>query len=153
MGEQNMQKFEKQKIVILLIWILSMVISLLGTLYYEWKTTKQGIVYITNEDMIEALKLVGVFYGTHLGARLLAAFVEHKKILSSRGKTYINCFLAAIICTVLFNTLVLFFVFHGYFATNPEILSDFKQLKSVGTVFSFLVIPINIYYFGIGQKE
>ena len=58
-------------------------------------------------------------------------------------------FVLAVLCTIVFNGILLFVIGHGYLQPERDILTDLQNATTLAVGLSFVIAPVNWYYFGI----
>lgn len=138
-----------QRVWLTVSWILCMVACLILVELY-FRRTVGGLAFVFPEQRPEMFKPIVALYGGHLGAILIAWFVRPFKALRKR-KNAKTLFVIAVVCTLIWNLSVLYLVGqrHIWPEQSGTVVDDLQVAVLFGSVFSFLLAPINFYYFGI----
>lgn len=133
-------------VAILSVWIASLAISIAAVVFYSIHTDPSGIVLITNDDVADCLKSVAGLYGAYLGGILSAWLL--RKLPNPKLRPGPAVYSIALTCTVLFNLVFLYFLLRGYFV-ETDVVKDVALGVRVALWFSFIVAPVNLYFFGV----
>ncbi len=139
----------RQKVVLTFIWLGSFVISVLLVESYTFVHDDKGYVILTFEESWEPLKPLLVIYTSYLTGILAFWFIKPFKPART-GKAAKVRFLIALICTVIFNVVVMYWASHYYLRPHDQevILDNLMRAATYAKGLSFLVAPVNVYYFG-----
>ena len=139
---------------LLAIWIVALIVAVVTVLGYSFFRDSSGYILLTGEDVLEGQEILGKIYGAYLGANLLAWYT--KPIGSRRAREIearLDCWKIAVVCTVLFNILLEYYLIRGYFNRKDVIVENFRDSLEISIIFSFVVAPVNVFYFGVRQKS
>jgi len=148
-----MDQFKKHQAIILSTWVIFLAVSIIGSGYYAFHANDEGILFITNDDLYDLLFPISVTYGSYLGAILVAYFTKpiSASFYSAEKDSYY--FYLALILTIGFNLIINYFVYRSYFVDDPDLIKDFNKLEDIALWFSFMVAPVNLFYFGVRVRE
>ena len=130
-------------------WLLGLAACLVIIEMY-FRRTVDGIAYVFEDQRPELLGPIASLYSVHIAGILGSWFVHPFKPPRARRSAEI-VFAIALACTLIWNIGAVYLV--GQRLVWPEqsgtLVNDLSVAKQFGTLFSFLVAPVNIYYFGI----
>lgn len=129
-----------------MIWIMSFVLAVFIVEMYYWG-------YPHERKLIESERVSIYFplttiYGAHLAGILAAWFVKPFRKLGFDRFTERKRFTIALIATLLYNFLVLYFLSLSHWSKQPTLTSA-QDAMTLGKYLSILIGPVNLYYFGI----
>lgn len=133
--------------ILLFLWFAFFVASLGAIVSYGLRHTSGGIVLLSDEDVVLGLQRIATIYGAYLGVILLAWFTRPVRPIVTLGTR--EAIVTAVLCTVLFNAMILYFVARGHLQPSVDIAADIHTAQLVALWFSFVVAPTMIYYFGV----
>ena len=142
------------RMTLTLIWLLGLVICLVLVEMY-FRLTVDGIPFLFPEDTRgKYLKPVSTIYSIHIAGILGAWFIRRFRPPSKDPDAKI-LFIIAILCTLIWNIGVIYLVGqrHIWPYQGGTLVADLDIAVQFGTWFSFLVLPVNVYYFGIKSKN
>jgi len=97
--------------------------------------------------VLDGWKAILPIYSVHLGGILVSWYSKPiKRDYALTGKT---TFVLAVLCTIVFNCILLFVIGHGYLQPERDILTDLQNATTLAVGLSFVIAPVNWYYFGI----
>lgn len=134
-----------------LIWLASFVIVLLMIELTINRENAQGLVFLLEEDRLDAMKPVIGIYAAYL-AGLLAFWFIKPFAKAGTGKGERLRFRLALGCTLFFNLVVIYMVARGILWPRMLIDGYLEQAATLAGFLSFLVAPVNLYYFGMKMK-
>jgi hypothetical protein len=134
------------------IWLLSLVLCVVLVELYIGKQNSAGLVILLDEDRIDALKPVAVLYGGYLTGILGFWFLKPFKAAGTSRAGRARFWIAAA-CSIFFNTLIVYYIGHGHFDGGEGVLDDISTAGKVAGLLSFLVAPVNAYYFGMKMQK
>ncbi len=143
----------KTRLVLTVIWMLSMLIAIVGIELYVHRIAPNGERFLLPEDRLEVMQNVCIFYGSYLGGIL--TFWYFRPFPAGRSDSIERArFAIALAGTVILNVIVVAFCWQIH-VPGSQAGSIFESvntgLKLAGYL-SFLVGPANLYYFGIKPK-
>lgn len=129
-------------------WLVGIVFCLILVELYFRRTTG-GIAFVFADQRPEMLKPIAALYGGHIAAILGAWFSQPFKLPRKRKNTTI-LFAIAVGCTLVWNVGAIYLVGQRHIWPDQpgSLAGDLQTATQFGTWFSFLVAPINLYYFG-----
>jgi len=131
------------------VWLLSLVLAIVVVESYVHTLTPEGKKYILPEDRNEILPRLLKGYGAYIAGVLAFWFVRPFSPPKSRaGDRY--RFWIALTCTAFFNAAILFVLMGTYFASasQRDLNADADTALGLMKWLSFLVVPVNAFYFG-----
>ena len=137
------------RFLITFLWLASLVTAYIVTQSYEQAFDDSGKRLIFREDFEECIKpLVGIYAG-HLAAILGFWFTRPLKPARSDAAARTRS-LIALACTVIFNGIVLFYASytHLFGSEGNSVYDNVMTAVFVTGLLSFIVAPVNVYYFG-----
>jgi len=135
-----------QRLALTLIWLAFFCFVVVDIEMFYWGYP-EGRIMIESERF-EVYKPVLAVYGAYMAAILAAWFTKPFPKLELDSGNDSSRFLVAVICTLLFNFVVLYFVSLPHWQDDSVIESVHGAMTLAG-FFSFLVAPVNLYYFGV----
>ena len=137
------------RITLTCIWLFAFLLSLiLVELYVE----KGDSFVLLKADRLDAMKPVFVIYSAYLATILGFWFTKPFKPVKSDSAEQTRFWLA-IACALIFNGWVLYMVGRGHFGDKENVLDDIKDAIKIARWFSVVVVPVNVYYFGVKSKN
>ena len=130
------------------IWLVSFAISVTLILSYL-RTEHNGMRILFTSDLGPTLRPLCVLYGSYLAGILGFWFFKPFKLPADRG--HIRFYLA-VSCTLLLNAPIIWFLLQWHLAgegRSESVQTDVESAISWAKWASFLVAPINLYYFGM----
>jgi hypothetical protein len=121
---------------------------------YVHVRTPEGKRYILPEDRNDVLPGLLKGYGAYVAAVLafwfLKPFSQPKSDAADRNRFWI-----ALACTLFFNGAILFFLINCYFVTpsQRDFAGDSVTAIALMKWLSFVVAPVNAFYFGAKSSE
>ncbi len=139
----------KPRLAITLIWLLAFAISMVITESYVHAHDGDGLRILFPEDRLACMEPLIAIYGGHLAGILGFWFVRPFKPPMTDAADRIRCWLA-VACSLMFVAAVIFFVSYTYlFGAQEEGCRDnITTGARIAGLLSFLVAPVNFYYFG-----
>lgn len=131
------------------IWLLSLILAVVVVESYVHVLTPEGKKYILPEDRNDALPRLLKGYAAYIAGVLAFWFVRpFSPPKSQAGDRY--RFWIALTCTVFFNAAILFVLTETYFASasQRDFSADVDTAIGLMKWLSFLVVPVNAFYFG-----
>lgn len=139
------------RLLLTIIWLLGMAVCLVAVELY-FRRTPGGFAFVFPDQRAEMLKPIATLYGGHIAAILGAWFTRPFK-LPRKSKRATPFFTIALACTLIWNLGAIYLV--GQRHVWPDqvgtLASDLSVASQFGIWFSFLVAPVNVYYFGIKE--
>ena len=140
----------KERLVITVIWLLAFILSILIVESYIHTQTSDGLNFLFAEDRLSCMKPLMVLFSSYLGGILSFWFLKPFKKSKIDAMEKIRFWIATS-CTLVFVLVVLYFVSYVHIVGIDEggVLSNINMGISVAKMMSFIVAPINFYYFGL----
>jgi hypothetical protein len=147
--------FMKARIIITVIWLVSILLMVFAIELYTLRTEplgkdKEEVPYLLPEGRLEVLKPLCAFYSIYLGGIILFWYTRPFKSARTDNAERMRFWLA-IACTLILNIIMLFYVWHihifGYHQVS--VLENARTGIKLFGFLSFLVAPVNFYYFGM----
>lgn len=137
------------RLTLTLIWLFSLFVCIATLESYVHVRTAEGTRYLVEEDRTDTIKPISILYAAYLAGILAAWFLRPWKNLRT-GRAERQRFLIAIVCTVVFNATILFFVLNAYLlpGERPDVPTSVAAAVSAAKWLSFIVAPVNLFYFG-----
>ena len=144
----------KSRLAIIGIWLLGLILSLIILESYIHTTTEDGLNFLLPEDRLPSMTPLVTIFGTYLGGILSFWFLKPFKPIKS-DHAEIFRFWLAIICTLLFVGVILYFVSYTYiyFPNDTTVIDNITTGSKVAALLSFVVAPVNFYYFGMKSND
>ena len=138
----------RSQFALTLVWLLSFAAALAVLESYVHVKTPEGKRYLVEEDRNDLLPPILTTYGLYLGGILAFWFI--KPIRPPKWSGAKARFLIAMLCTILFNAAIVFLLSQSYFVPEGrrDVGADVETAKSVMKWLSFIVAPVNAFYFG-----
>ena len=139
----------RARLVLTFLWLLSLTLALAVVESYVHVLTAEGKRYILPEDRDEVFPRLLKGYGAYIAGVLafwfLRPFSPPKSDTADKHRFWI-----ALTCTLLFNCAVLFFLTECYFVSPSQRNFGADADTSLGLMkwLSFVVAPVNAFYFG-----
>ena len=143
--ETTLAKAMNRRLLLTLIWIAFLGLAVFSVEMYYW--AYPTLRKLIPEERVPAYKPLLAVYGIHLVAILGAWFKKPFPRLQFDHNDNAR-FAIAVVVTILFNLLVLYFLSLAHWQDEPA-LPTIKTAMTLATIFSVLVGPINWYYFGV----
>jgi len=138
----------RERATITAIWLLSFIVTLLIVESYVGRQNAAGISILLNEDRLDALKPLTGLYGGYMAGILGFWFAKpFKEIENDRAR--LVRFGIALVCTLVFNAVVLYMVAREHIAPGGNVITDIHSAVKIAGWLSIVVAPINLYYFGM----
>ena len=138
----------KFRLIITLIWLGAFLLNLAMIEWYI-HTTIDGMRVLLSEDRMSCMKPLITTYSLYLVGVL--GFWYKKPIPAPKKPIHRSiAFGLAVLCTFIFNGIILFYVGEVFLFRTEVIIQD--QVSTAATMakwMSFLVAPANAYYFGM----
>jgi hypothetical protein len=133
--------------VLTAIWIGSFLCSLIIVEIYV-HIHRAGILVLLPEERLDCMKPLIFLYGAYIPVILAFWFLKPFSAPTSDAAADAR-FRIATICTIAFNGMVLILIAQNLFSTSPmPVLFNVKSAVAIAGWISFIVAPINAYYFG-----
>jgi hypothetical protein len=139
----------RTRLVLTFVWLLSLMLTLGVVESYVHARTPEGKRYILPEDRDDTIPRLLKGYSAYVAAVLafwfLKPFTRPKSSAADRGRFWI-----ALTCTVLFNVAILFLLLECYLepAGQRNFPADVDTAMGLMKWLSFVVAPVNAFYFG-----
>jgi hypothetical protein len=139
----------RSQFVLTLVWLFFFVANLAVLESYVHVTTPEGKKYLVAEDRNEFLHPILTMYGSYISGILAFWFVKPFRPPASESGARAR-FLIAILCTIIFNGAIVFLLSQSYFLPEGrrDVGADLETAKSLMKWLSFIVAPVNLFYFG-----
>lgn len=134
-----------------ILWILFFLSALMLCESYI-HTKRDEIYFITSSERIIFIKSLSILYSPYIGGIIAFWFIkpfnEPKTEVAAKLR-----FRLALILTLIFNILLLFILAQAYFSEEVHIVDDIDSAVKIGGILSFLVGPVNAFYFGTKTSD
>ncbi|PSK89546.1 hypothetical protein [Taibaiella chishuiensis] len=139
----------KKKWILTIVWLASFVLCLCLVESFFYFKNGDGIPFLLSDDRVAAWRPVRNLYFPYLSGVLAFWFIRPfppAKTLQA-GK---RRFTLAICCTLLFNVIVLFIISQVYwnYQEGTNAIENINDAVTMAAWFSFVVAPVNAFYFG-----
>lgn len=142
----------KQRILLTCIWMVSFLLALLLIELTINRENAEGYVFLLEEDRLDAMTPIIQLYAGYLTGLLAFWFLKpFPKPKSRQGEQF--RFRLALACTIFFNLLVIYMIARGIVWPAMLIEGYLSQAIKLAVLLSFLVAPVNLYYFGIKMTK
>jgi hypothetical protein len=142
----------KTRTLLTCVWLIAFLIALLLIelmIHYE---NEDGLLLLLEEDRLGTMKPVIQIYAGYLGGLLafwfLRPFPKAKTDEAERFR-----FRLALACTAFFNLVVIYMIARAIIWQNMPMEDYLSQTTTLAALLSFLVAPVNLYYFGMKMAE
>jgi len=144
----------KSRIILTAIWLLAFAFGVGIIESYLHIRDEQGIRILLAEDRIACMRPLLVLYGAYISG-ILAFWYLRPFRPSPSDKVERVRFRLAIACTLAFNAPILYLVaqWHVTGGTTQGVLADVRTAVTWAALASFLVGPVNLYYFGMKPRS
>lgn len=144
----------KARFLLTLLWLTSFLVCVFIVESYIHIKSPRGKLYLLPDDRLDCLRPLSVLYSCYLAGILAFWFLRpfNSAVSDQADRTR---FIIAVICTVIFNGYILFILSQGFVSssTNGNILKDVDTAVGMAKYLSFIVAPVNAYYFGMKMKS
>jgi len=140
----------RQHAVLTAIWIASLLVALGIVEAYIALRTEEGYRVLLAEDRDECLKPILTLYASYIGGILAFWFTKPFRPPKSDRAAAVRLWIA-LVCTVVFNVAVLYLIGQKHLSLDlglDTVADDVAFARTVGLWMSFLVAPVNLFYFG-----
>jgi hypothetical protein len=143
----------KFRLVLSLIWISGLTLSMVVIESYTHIKVDNKLILL-DEDVLACMRPLLTLYGSYLLAILGFWFIKPIKITVSDQTEQLR-YVLAVVCTILFNGMLLFFVSKVLLWPREPgaVQSNIEVGVKIATWTSFLVAPINLYFFGKSRAQ
>ncbi len=140
----------KARVVITVIWLVAFILSILIVESYVHTQTSDGLQILFSEDRLSCMKPLMVLFSSYLVGILAFWFLKPFKPTKIDVTEKIRFWLA-ISCTLIFVLVILYFVSYVHIVGIDDggVLNNINTGISIAKMMSFIVAPINFYYFGL----
>lgn len=140
----------KPRVVITVIWLLAFAISIVITESYIHVRTADGLSILFAEDRLSCMKPLVAIYSGYLGGILGFWFLRPFKPARTDAAERVRFWLA-VSCSLMFVSVLMFFVSYTYLFGAEEGGCQVHIImgSKIAGMLSFLVAPVNFYYFGM----
>jgi hypothetical protein len=143
----------QRRLYLSFIWLVSLALSVCVIESYVHATTRDGYKFILPEDRDDQLPKVLAAYGAYIGGILIFWFIKPFPNTSSEAiEKYRGPI--AYFCTIFFNAVIVYFLF-GCYLSKPENRNFAEDCRIAINCFkwlSFIVAPVNAFYFGTKER-
>lgn len=143
----------RSRSILTAIWLAAFAGALALVEALVWVGNADGYKYILPQQRVEHMIPLIQVYSAILAGILAFWFLKPFKPLPSDAADQ-SRFRIALVCTLLFNLLILAMVFGIYVgpsaATNA--LDVLENARVIAIALGFLVAPVNFYYFGVKMR-
>ena len=138
----------KFRSVIAIVWISAFFIAVCVLEGYFVFHNSMGIPYLIPEERIQIYPLFVGIYSLTLGPLLLAFFLRPFNPPRQKNRIFLIKPIAMGL-TIFYNVAILYLISRAYFSSNISINDIISQTKQAALILEFLVVPVNVYYFGM----
>jgi hypothetical protein len=140
----------KDRLQLTAVWLAGLAVALVLVEAYAWRRDAAGIRLLLPEDRAGLFKPLLALYGGYVGGLLAFWFVRPFKRPRKDGAMRMR-FRIALACTLLFNLTILYLVGYRHLSAGSggTLLDDVRLAQQTAVWLSFVVAPVNLYYFGI----
>jgi len=140
----------KERLIISGIWLTAFILSLLIVESYVHTKSSEGLQILFPEDRLATMKPLMSIFGVYLGAILTFWFTKPFNPSASDTAEKVRFWLATL-CTLVFVMVLLYFVAytHLFGPGDVTVVENIITGTKVAALMSFIVAPINLYYFGM----
>jgi hypothetical protein len=139
----------RSQLILTIVWLVSFIVAVAVLESYVHVTNSDGKFYILPDDRDAYLPVITGTYSLYLAGVLAFWFI--KPFRAPRGHFASRSrFSIALACTLFFNLTILFFISHPYItdSKHADVSADFTVAMHVARWMSFIVAPVNLFYFG-----
>ena len=140
MAKSSLHSSAKDKKLLLIIWFLFFILNgaiILFIYLQEW---------IERENFLAAIKQWNTSYAPYIGAITLFYWGSAKKKRASKSEETITALIIAVICSLIWNGLILIFLLPPLLGTGA-IETSLENIKEITSLLSWLVAGAIGYYF------
>lgn len=138
-----------KQLLLTAIWLASFMGTLAVIESYVQVEDAAGKTVLIPEDRVDAMKPVVAVYGGYLTGILAFWFLKPFRPLRNPRRWHQYRFAVALACTLVFNAIILYLVSQHYLAGHDLVLDDVDTASTFAGLLSFVVAPVNAYYFGV----
>jgi hypothetical protein len=138
-----------RQLLLTIVWILSFVGALALVESYIQVKDFAGKTVLIADDRLDAMKPLVILYGGYLTGILGFWFVRPFPAPQAERQWHEHRFAIALVCTAIFNVVILYLVGQQYISGERWVIDDVGTAAIFGGLLSFVVAPINAYYFGV----
>lgn len=140
-----------QRMGLTAIWLVGMIACLIIVELYFHRTVGD-IPFVFPDQRPELLRPLIALYGAHIAGILGSWFILRFEMPGDRRARAL--FAIALTCTLIWNLGAVYLVGqrHVWPEQGGTVLQDLTTAVQYGAGFSFLVGPVNVYYFGIKYR-
>lgn len=138
-----------ERITLTALWVASFVAALIVTETYLHVTNADGILLALPEDRLDHVGALAKLYGPYIAGILAFWFVKPFAAPKDDAARRVRFWLA-LVTTAILNAWVLFLLTEKLRVADGggTVLADIQQAVTHAAVLSFLVAPVNAFYFG-----
>lgn len=111
----------------------------------EWSVATSRIL---EQERLECLRPLLEFYGAYVAGILSFWYFGRFPRLGGPNLEK-HRFLVALLCTLILNVVLLYVAAGVYLRGTIDFPQDIRDAVQIATELSFLVAPVNLYYFGM----
>ena len=136
-------------IILTAIWFASFVIALAIIESYVQLRDENGYRYILPSERMPLMKPMLITYSAYLAGILAFWFLKPFQAPKTDRATRVR-FILALGCTLLFNLVIAYLLAEGYFVPKGTVTAAdcAERAETWAKYASFLVAPVNAFYFG-----
>jgi hypothetical protein len=141
----------KTRATLMVIWVASVLLAVVIVEAYFLRTTREGVPFLLSKDRVSVYKALALVYGANLTVILAASFAKpFPKLRDPRRTTLVD--VLALVLTLAYNLILLYLIAAGHFTQFDPIATILGRVKVIAGTLTFLLAPVNAYYFGINTK-
>jgi hypothetical protein len=141
----------KGRFTLTAIWIGSFILALIIIESYIVRLDA-GQAVLLPEDRLDCLRPLMALYGSYLAGILAFWFARPLSAARIPAAWRRRQFTIAVICTALFNAILLYLISQQYIVANRIVVEDVGTAVTTAGLLSFIVAPVNAFYFGQRDK-
>jgi len=145
--------FDRARIALTMTWVLAMLAGLALVYGYTFFTDGQGIRLLLDEELETLLKPMLAIYALHLSSILAAWYVKPLALVKPPWHAGSWLCRLAVAGTLLFNGMLLYALSVPYWrlsaclGPSPCVEMLVERITFLAKALSFLILPVNWYYF------
>lgn len=140
----------KDRFTLTAIWLASFILALVVIESYIVRPNA-GQAVLLPDDRLDCLRPLIALYGGYLTGILAFWFARPFTPTAIPPAWRKRQFTIAVVCSVLLNAVVLYLISQQYIGGNRIVVEDVGTAVTVAGLLSFIVAPVNAFYFG--QKD
>lgn len=137
--------------VLTMIWVASVLSAIVIVEAYFLRTTRDGVPFLLAEDRVSVYRALALIYGANITAIVAASFTKPFPKLDDAGRAHFIDRLALVL-TLAYNLVLLYLLAAGHISQQDPIAAILSRVKAIAGSLTFLIVPVNGYYFGVKTK-